>query len=476
MRAVTLGLGLIVLWGCADEPRRTTVSTGDAGGERPDAGGAVDAALPSPRPDGGPDLPPAEHELQLPYGAAATTFELSGEASLGLLDIQLSVDTSASIDREIDTLQTDLMRHILPELRELVPQLSVGVSRFEDFPIVPFGLPARHSQRADRPYELLTPITSSPALIDAAVTRLDRPLGNGGDVEESGMEALFQIATGAGYSVNRDEIIEPFDGRAAVGGGELGGVGFRDGALHVVLHITDAPAHLPLDYEEWFPDTHTLEEAGAALSRVDARTISIVSGACKVGQRFCEGFAAPARNQLERIAVLTGAVTEPDDHGQCPTGIEGEPYPTRDGVCPLVFDVTAEGEGLSETFTKAISTLVDGIRFKRVTAVTADDPLGFVERIRPIDTGAEDVPEIADLLPSGAPDGEPDTFVDARAAAPLVFEVKLRNVRLPPRPEPQQFRVVLRILGDGLIVDERVLRIIVPPGELPTLGDEDAGH
>jgi hypothetical protein len=35
--------------------------------------------------------------------------------------------------------------------------------------------------------------------------------------------------------------------------------------------------------------------------------------------------------------------------------------------------------------------------------------------------------------------------------------------------------VVLQILGDGLIVEERTLRIVVPAGELPG-PDEDAGR
>ena len=57
--------------------------------------------------------------------------------------------------------------------------------------------------------------------------------------------------------------------------------------------------------------------------------------------------------------------------------------------------------------------------------------------------------------------------MNARGAAPLVFEVLLQNSRLSPREEPQSFRVVLHILGDGLIVEERTLRVVVPAGVLP---------
>jgi hypothetical protein len=383
------------------------------------------------------------------------------------------------MDSEIDELQQGLADTILPAIREVVPELSVGVSRFEDFPRPPYGDPRDASFRGDRPFQLLTPITSDESDILDAVARLDAPLGAGGDTRESGAEALYQIATGEGYELNDDTVIPPYDGRAARGGGELGGVGFRDGALHVVLHITDAPTHWPFDYEDDFPDTRSLLDAIAALGEIDARVVSIVSGVCdsEVKGRCSDRFSEEARGQLERVAFETGAFTESDNtDGECPHGVGGVVRPVYEGICPLVFDVTDQGEGLAETFTNAITTLVNDIRFERVTAVIANDPLGFVESVRPIAT-SEESPEIDDLLPRGAPDGEPDTFLDARAGAPLVFEVTLRNVRLPPRDRPQLFRVVLQILGDDLIVEERTLRIVVPAGELPgPPSDDDAGR
>jgi hypothetical protein len=480
MRSALAGLAqalLIACWlvGCGDDPPQATVSTGD-GGPRPEDGGGGDSGPPSPRPDGGAILPPADDELVLAYGEGAVTFELAGEASLGVLDLHLSVDTTASIDTEIDEIQVELDRTILPALRDVVPSLSVGVSRFQDFPGLPFGNARDSSYRGDRPFELLTPVTSSARDITEAVERLDQPLGIGGDIAESGAEALYQIATGEGFSSGGKQLIAPFEGGPVRGGGSVGGVGFREGALHVVLHITDAPSHTPDDYAPDFPGTRSMAEASAALAAIGARVVSIVSGVCKVRSAECDDrHALTARAELEAVAFETGAFTEPDRRGECPHGIDGQERPVYEEVCPLVFDVSDKGEGLTETFTSAVTTLVNDIRFKRVTAIAANDPLGFVERVRPIAVG-EEAPEIADLLPAGAPDGELDTFVDARAAAPLVFEVTLRNERLPPRDEPQVFRVVLQILGDGLIVLERTLRIVVPAGGLPQAPDEDAGR
>ena len=137
-----------------------------------------------------------------------------------------------------------------------------------------------------------------------------------------------------------------------------------------MLHITDAPTHQPIEYEDFFPGTHTLEEAATALQAIDARAISIVSGACARRSVPCnEGPTVRARDELERLALTTGAFTDVEDNGECPHGIDGAAPEPREDVCPLVFDVSDEGEGLAETFTTAITTLVDGIRFERVTAV-----------------------------------------------------------------------------------------------------------
>jgi hypothetical protein len=477
MRSVLIGLGIALLVGCGDDAAPRTVSIGD-GGPDPEDAGPPDGGPEPPRPDGGSILPPADEELELAYGGPAIRYQLSAEASLGALDLHLSVDTTGSMDSEIDELQQNLADTILPAIRRVVPQLSVGVSRFEDFPRPPFGDPRSTAHRADLPFQLLTPITSDESDILEAVAKLDAPLGTGGDTPESGAEALYQIATGAGYRLNDNTVIQPYDGKAARGGGDLGGVGFRERALHVVLHITDAPSHWPNEYEYDFPDTRSLQDAIDALNEIDARVVSVVSGICEgVVEGDCDDrFPQEARGQLEWVAFETGAVTESDDtQRDCPFGVDGIVRPVYEGICPLVFDVTDQGKGLAETFTTAITTLVNDIRFQRVTAVVANDPLAFIESVRPVATSDES-PKIDDLLPSGAPDGEPDTFLDARAGAPIVFEVTLRNVRLAPRDEPQLFRVVLQILGDDLIVEERTLRIVVPAGELPARLEEDAGR
>jgi hypothetical protein len=433
--------------------RNRTQDGGDDGGTgRP----ARDAG--SPRPMGAAVLPPADDEIVLAFGAPAERYSLEVDAEPGVLDVQLSIDTTSSISAEIDTLQQDLHEHVVMRLRERVADASFGVSQFEDFPIFPFGSAGSNNSRPDTPFRLLTPITSDSARVTNAVAGLDKPLGRGGDIPESGAEALWQIATGAGYEHDGETIIEPWSGRAAPGGGNGGGVGFREGALRVVLHVTDAASHSPFDYGSAFPGTHGLEEAAEALHAINAKVIGIVSDAC-----LCDNppYLA-ARHELESLALATRAVSASNDDGKCPYGLNGALLDSVDGECPLVFDVSDEGEGLSSTVVDAIVELVDGVRFERVSGRAGDDPLGFVERIVPREVKQDDPPEIADLLPEGEPDGEPDTFVHASGRAKLRFDVELRNTRIAPLDVDQRYRAVVEVVGDGLILVQRTLRIRIP--------------
>jgi hypothetical protein len=315
---------------------------------------------------------------------------------------------------------------------------------------------------------LLTPITSDVSAVASAVALLDQPLQNGGDLPEAGAEALWQIATGKGYSIDSMQLIAPFDGRPARGGGTAGGVGFREGALRVVLHVTDAPSHEPSDYSSTFPGTHSMADAGKKLKALHARVLAIVAGACGTStDKACkqqEDEHRKARAELEQLALTTGALGADPVGGKCPNGVDGAKIASRDGKCPLVFDVNARGEGLTDTLIDAIAELVDGIRFEAVTGRAADDPIGFVAGVVPIapkDEG-DDAPQIEDLLPEDAPDGVDDSFVHVRTSDALRFEVRLRNPHIAPTDVDQNFRVVVQVEGDGVILEERTLRVIVP--------------
>jgi hypothetical protein len=435
------------------------------------------AAPPTPlRPDE-PRFPEADREIALPPGESVTV-TLRLDAGVGALDVHLSVDTTESMSQEIDNLQRELSNKVVPGLLDRVKDVRFGVSRFEDFPHAPFGFSGDAiGNPSDVPFRLLTPITADDDHVAAAVASLDRPLGVGGDIPESSAEALWQIATGEGYRAGGAQIIEAFDPRNAESDAAVGGVGFRDDALRVVLHVTDAPSHGPRDYGTAFPDTHSLEQAAEALGAIDARVVGIVTRACTDGS--CGPNDARARRDLEQVAHDTGAVVPLGDDDKCAHGIDGAPVPPYAGVCPLVYDVKADGSHLSDTLVDAIAALIDTVRFAEVHGEANADPLGFVSAILatelPQDDGVE-APATDDVFPTDAPDGTPDTFLDVRRKAALGFEVQLANRNVTPTDVEQRFRVVVRIVGDGVVLQERVVRVIVPPRELgPGSADADAG-
>lgn len=444
-------------------------------GEPPDAA-ASDAA--SPR-GAQPEWPEAEQEVLLPYRGEAVSPLLIVEANPSALDVQLNIDTTSSIRFAIDELQSALRDEVITPLRARVADGAFGVSRFADFPIEPFGQPelAAKDIAADKPFVLLSPMTTNVDRVMSAVRKLDQPLDHGGDIREASAEALYQVATGAGFSVGTQRYIERKPSLAAVGGGDVGGVGFRSSALHVVLHVADSPSHEPEDYEAGgLPGTHSLDEAAAALREIGARVVSIIPTVCD-DQASAELKAecrasypyAPARRELSELAISTGAVMAADG-GSCPTGIDQKQLPAYDGRCPLVYDARGDGSGLSRTVGDAVIALLEQVRFSEVHTEGGQDALGFVREIRaervPQPSGVPE-PALRDVLPASGPDGVPESFADVDRRSQLGFRVTLRNDRIAPSDIAQRFRVSLRVIGDGVLLQERVLRVVVPSGKSP---------
>lgn len=413
---------------------------------------ASDAAVRGPWPQ----LPYADTDVVLPYGAPPLVQALHSQAVPASADIVFLIDTTSSFYEEINNLQAELTTRIIPEIRARIEDSSFGVAEFEDFPALNFGI------ATDRPYTLHTAVSSSLTRVEQAVAKLDSPLGHGGDYPESGIEALWQVATGEGYVHDHQTLIKAYEGPALTGGGTLGGVGFREKALHVVIQATDASFHTPEDYEEVFPDTHSLAEAITALNTLDVFAIGIVSD-------------PTIRSTPELLAMSTNAVMKPTDD-TCPTGLDGESNPPIGDVCPLVFDIKSNGSGMSDTLVDAVVSLVNGLRFSHVYAQVLDDPIGFVTSIEATSaTSPPDVaiPEREDLRSPF--DGIPDTFIDVGPGVELTFSITLENTLLPSAPDyPHIFRVPIEIIGDGIVLTRHILRIIVPAVFPNDAGDEES--
>lgn len=410
------------------------------------------ADSPYVRPDA-LSLPPADLEVVLPYEGDEVTLDIEVEAGLAFLDVVISMDATGSFGGEVLALQRSFEDQVLPELLRRASEVAVGICRFEDFPVTPFG------DATDQPFELITAITTDRSRMRSALAALSS-LGLGGDLEESGAEALYQIATGEGFVLDGAPIVPAFPGRAS-GGGDLGGVGFRDGSYRVVVHVTDAPTHEPSDYGALVPDAHSSSEAVAALQALEVRVLGVASNDV-------------ARAHLESIALATGATMTPVG-GRCPTGRGGGSRATTSGTCPLVFDVGPDGEGLSSAITDAILGLLDSLFWSEAHGEVAEDEYGFVQAIE----AAEAIPAAGSPTPGRedrvGSDGVLDTFVSVATGTQLRFSVHLRNLTIAPADYDQIFRVSIRILGDGVVLAEPTIRVIVPRGRRDA-GAPDAGE
>ena len=391
------------------------------------------------RPDA-PTLPPADLEVTLPFGAPTTRLDVEVEAGLARLDVVVSMDGTGSFGGEVGALQRSLESDVLPELEDRATEVAVGIARFQDFPVSPFGGPT------DLPFELITAVTTDRGRIRAALDALGT-IGSGGDVPESGAEALYQIATGEGFVLDGRTIVPPFGGPAS-GGGTLGGAGFRDGSYRIVVHVTDAPTHEWNDYGALVPGAHGSAQAISMLNALGIRTLGIASNEA-------------AREHLETIALGTEATMAPTD-GRCATGVRGAPRPPRAGTCPLVFDVGPDGEGLSGAITDAIVGLLDALFWTEAHGEVTEDRFGLVQAIE----AAGATPRVGSPAPGRQDrvggDGVLDTFVEVATGTRLRFAVLLQNETLAPADYDQAFRVGLRIVGDGTVLDELTVRVIVP--------------
>jgi hypothetical protein len=92
-----------------------------------------------------------------------------------------------------------------------------------------------------------------------------------------------------------------------------------------------------------------------------------------------------------------------------------------------------------------------------------------IEAVAPEGTAA---PEVRDRLPAGMPDGLDDTFVNVQTRTRLTFRVIARNTTHREEEYPQLYFARVQLLGDGVVVGERVVRVIVPEGPKPDAGPE----
>lgn len=178
------------------------------------------------------------------------------------LDVVFLIDVSGSYRDDIATLKRQAGA-IVDALLARGIDVQFGVSEFSDFPIGDFG------DSGDSAFRRLTRITGDKAAVLAGIDALS--IKSGDDDPESQLEALYQVATGAGRDINRDGTHN-----AAAGDTAPQPMGFRPGAARVVLFATDAPFH-DRDRESTYPGAGFTETV-SVLKAQGIRVVALQSG------------------------------------------------------------------------------------------------------------------------------------------------------------------------------------------------------
>ena len=449
--------------------------------------------------------------FKLPYKDAPQSQPLQFSTNVQSLDAFFAVDTTGSMGPEIQQLSMSLQNTIIPGVKaNAVKDAWFGVGAVEDFPYAGHGAAnAYPGQSDDQPFILLKAMTADSTAAGTAVGQLLRgaaPRGNGLDLPEGQLEALYQIATGAGNQVSGVVNIPPNHSG-------LGGVGFRKGALPVITLITDAIFHTkgePTqsctyrysgggsntehgDYEAATAAVaHSRSQVTTALNQLCARFVGVsalytnITGLVPDPNGICNATA-----DLIQAANATGSVVLPVAWdvpsrpnncaaGLCCTGLNGAgEAPNANGECPLVFKIPQTGLGLGSQVTAGITQVARFGKFD-VSTQTSGLPTGdggitlpagkttadFIQSVAPLDATAPKAPPV---LP--APQISGGAFTKVYPGSTVRFTVTAQNVIAPATDKPQVFRAKIKVLAGGCAdLDEREVIILVPPAAPPNIG------
>jgi cysteine-rich repeat protein len=420
-----------------------------------------------------------EFYFETPYEAASQTAVLEFQPSVQKADIFFSVDTTLTMDGEINVLKSSINNVVIRGTQSRVSDAAFGTASWEDFPVCGWGL------TGDLPWRLLNSPTTDAVAAEAGVNLLT--IRSGGDLPESGYEALYQLATGNGVSWGANLSgcgTHPAGGVPTnhVGGG---GVGFRAQTVPIVLHITDATSNDAAVYGTKIPAAHSKAQALSELSSRGIRVITVQSGGDASVTTQLGEIASTTNAVVPVCAFKSDATTWRCGADQCCTGVAGAAVAPVAGECTLRYGINSNGSGLGETAVDGIDALVKYAKFNVFVALRDDgDPTNvdtrcFVKRVESRAYVAPALEPEASCTPVPTPaafngSAYNNGFIGfasgkssaSRPGAELHFDVVVENdTCVTPTTEAQVFEAFIDVIDEttGSILDSQTVTIIVPP-------------
>ncbi len=343
-------------------------------------------------------------------------------------DIAFLIDTTGSMGSTINAMGSEFSQ-IVSTLSTTIPEAEYGLATYDDYAYGSYGSPSS----GDKPFILLQQITSDVSTLQGKMNTI--PTHYGVDGPESGMEALYQGLTGVGYDQNCNgrydsstdvrsfiqDSSDAFGGSesgaqsgSTSGGGDIGGYGFREYSMPIIVYATDNYLRDPDSSNNSYNGT----PGGCPL---DAGSSDVIAAAGDIGAYLIgiHTYSSLPSAQMKTLANATGS---------------------KIGGTPLVYSWSGGSSTLRKTITDAIEDLVSDVRFSTVSLQVENDPYGFVTDIQP---------ESYEL--SGAVTGQE-----------IDFQLEFRGA-VAATDEDQVFQLTLNVVGDdSVLLDTMDIYVLVP--------------
>ena len=420
----------------------------------------------------------------------------------------------------------------------MVPDSGFALSNFDDYPAASYKTDLKttdggtiagffiHGLAAsgDLPFRVLGKVSTVPETVEAYTQDSLFATRHGADGPESGIEALYHIATGKGTRWSGGSItgvaIEKISDKTVTGQqgtftwaagsiadnvnapGTWGGVDFRDGVLPVVVHATDVFAHDSNgQHVQGFPEIfeynvgmsvidnpHTTDDLIAALKQTGTRVMTFgvpsQDGAC-----YANKYGQMTAWSRESNAVVPACAFESKcGANRCCLGTtQSDPVTIngRENQCILYY--TAEQSDVSEAITDGVAALVKYGTYEVSTRAEGEPIAGtdkttacFIKRVEAaayLPPPAEPERSCNPTAVPGKLDGAdydngfanfaPGTADPAKDGARLHFKVIAQNADcVKPTDKAQIFKAYIDVINPttGLVFGRRQVSIIVPAG------------
>ncbi len=348
-------------------------------------------------------------------------------------DIAFLIDTTCSMSATAQAMANEFSE-LVNQLTDVLPSAKFGAGTHDDYAYGDFGDPGS----GDLPFIMLQQITEDLEATQDALSGMQ--IHYGVDGPESAMEAMYQAATGAGYDQDCDGVFDnstdvkpflattddPFGGgygqnynSSDDSTGQLGGFGFNDYALPIIIEATD---NFLRDPENGYPSPGGCPQ--------DAGFSDVVSAVGDLGAYLIQVSTNSQLGipQMEDLATATGSMADTDG----------------DGIANdlLVYEWTGSDDEFRESIVGAISDLLNSITFDKVSLRVDGDNWGFVQAITP------------DYYDGFAPEDNGEI---------VEFTLYFRGM-VAATTNDQLFDLELVVLGDDEVALDKLDIIVLVPG------------